>query len=248
MARPDYLILGAQRCGTTSLARYLRQHPNVIAPPAETHYFTVRYHKGLQWYGNTLGKRHPGSVHGEKSADYLPTFEAMRRIKADAFIAEYTKFIVLLRDPVMRAWSAYHFKKARGDEKRSFSDAIKGKPDEWETFAFGADVSGYLYRGHYAEQLTRWFDAFPRDRFLILCAETFFEATESVYNEVLDFLGLPPFTPDFTVYGARSKGVIHWKTRQWLEDYYRPHNDALSVLLGWGVNWNDGYRKDDCSG
>lgn len=242
MARPDYLIIGAQRCGTTSMANYLRQHPRVVAPVKETHYFTSKYSNGLQWYGRVLGKRRPGTVHGEKSADYLPAVLAPKRVKADPVMARGTKFIVLLRDPVDRIWSNWFLWKHLGRGDWPFSKFVHAPPDDWARLAFESKVNAPLYRGHYAEHLKRWLTYFPdTDRYLILCSEDFFEAPMDGYNKVLDFLGLPPFRPDLAIHGAMAQGKMHWKTRAWLQDYYRPHNDALQELLGWEVNWNEGY-------
>ena len=133
---PDYLIIGTKRGGTTSLQQYLTAHPDVLEPKAAkaSHYFDANFSKGWSWYRAHFplqrwmdGERAAGRpvVVGEASPYYCFHPLALDRIAARV---PDVKLIIVLRDPVERAWSHYSYEVARGNEDLSFADALDAEP------------------------------------------------------------------------------------------------------------------------
>jgi len=121
---PDFLIIGAQKCGTTSLYRYLIQHPQIEpAIKKEIHYFDLNYNKPIQWYLNQFPalKTQSDRITGEATPYYIFHPHAPYRIKEHMPDA---KIIVLLRNPVDRAYSHYHYAVERYGETLSFEEAL----------------------------------------------------------------------------------------------------------------------------
>jgi hypothetical protein len=237
MALPDYIIIGAQRCGTTSMMRYVGVHPRVsFVARKEIHFFSQRYGKGKHWYGQQLGKRKTGLLCGEKSADYMVDPRVPERI---AQMIPRAKLICLLRNPVDRALSGFYLGIHLGREKGKFHEAIKRKPRQRFVDWWGADVNQFLLRGQYAEQLERWFRHFPREQVLVIRYEDMAENTQREYGKVLEYLGLPAFEPKFIQHAQLTKKGMHWATRRWLAEYFKPHNERLYELLGRDMRWNE---------
>lgn len=209
---PSFLIAGAQRAGTTSLYRALSQHPLILKPVLHkgVHYFDVAYDRGLSWYRahfplrarvSRLARRYGCRPQAfESSPYYLFHPLAGSRIAWDL---PGVKLIVLVRDPVERAFSAHAHELARGFEtERSFVRAIELEEERLAGAADGlcaAPLStshahrhhAYLARGRYAEQLARLEPLVGRDRMLVVDSGRFFGEPEIVYDRVLEFLGLP---------------------------------------------------------
>ena len=231
MARPDYLIIGAQRCGTTSLMRYLGHHPDVVFKARkELNFFDSRWHLGLAWYGKQLGKRRPGKLCGEKSPNYLIDPVVPGRVKS---VVPNVKLLVLLRNPVDRAYSHYKLARHLKREKRPFAQAVMQPETGWRKVA-----SGFRLRGHYAEQLERWFEHFPREQFHIIRSEDFFSDTGAEYGKALAFLRLKRWFPQFKRHGQAGKlPPMDTQTRRELVDYFKPYNEQLYELLQKDFKW-----------
>ena len=229
---PDFIIIGAQRCGTTSLQTYLAAHPDIVAPRMkEVDFFTNNYDRGFGWYDKQLGPKRPGKLRGEKSPNYLIDRKAPVRI---AKLGHPIKFIVILRNPVDRIYSHWKLMRKLHLDARPFDEAIHysiKRRDGWYP---------YLKRGHYAEQLEHWFSTLTIEQFYIIRSKDFYKNTGKVYNKVLRFLGLSPHQLKvYKKYGRTSSwGKISENMREWLTDYYRPHNRRLNELLGRQF-WND---------
>ena len=254
---PDYIIIGAQKCGTSSLYRYLNEHP-AIAPAAgkEVHYFDWHYSRGTSWYrahfptvaARELFRVRTGRrlVTGEASPYYLFHPHAPGRIKT---LLPAVKLIALLRDPVERALSAYHHQVRAGTETLPFAEAMDQEPARLapeierlsrdETYKSAAHRRfSYLARGLYADQLDAWFRVFPRDQLLVIRSEDFFEQPAATVAQVLQFVGLPP---------ARSFGFRRFNVGDYegmdpaikarLTEYFAPHNQRLYDLLGRDLGW-----------
>ena len=183
---PEFVIIGGQRCGTTSLYRYLAAHPSVRpATGKELQFLTLHHRRGLRWYRGHFPVRPPGVLSFEASPYYL--FDPEAPARAAALLPE-AKFIALLRDPVERAYSHYLHSRSYGVEPLSFADALDAEPDR---LARGGHTArrqfSYLARGRYAGQLARWFDRVGRDRVLVVRTEEL----NARYPDVLGFLALP---------------------------------------------------------
>ena len=227
---PDFIIIGAQRCGTTSLRAYLSAHPDVIKPISnEIHYFDVHYAKGSRWYEHMLGRQQLSKLRFDKTPEYLVSSKAPYRIQA---YCPDAKLIVMLRNPVDRIISQYRLVKRLGIEKRPFASAYTGTP-RTKIFWYS-----YLGRGHYAEQLAHWFKLFPREQFHFVHSEHFYQNTDADYQNILKFVGLKAHHPPYQAYGgAPSNLKISDELVNKLRAYYRPLNEQLYKLLGYDFDW-----------
>ena len=256
--RPDFLIVGAQRCGTTSLFRDLAAHPAVVPPLFQKgiHFFDMHYGRGLRWYHGhfpvaALARRRVAAtgarpITGEASPYYVFHPLAPRRIAADL---PGVKLIVLLRDPVERAYSAHRQETARGFETEPFERALDLEPTrlsgEVEKMladpgyvSFGHQHHAYLARGQYAEQLAVLFELFGRERVLVLDSAEFFTRPRDVWSGVLAFLGLPHWEPaDFEQHNARPSKPLPEHLRRRLDEHFAPHDERLARLLGGPPSW-----------
>ena len=180
---PDFLIIGAQRSGTTSLYRHLVEHPGIEGayPSKGAHYFDKRPGKSVGWYRAHFPRRAPhGPITGEASPYYLFHPHAPARA---ARVVPDAKLIVMLRDPVERAYSHYQQEYARGfDDAASFEQALEPEPKRLrgERERMLADPSydspayqhySYTVRGDYLDQILAWREHYPEQQLLILPAE-----------------------------------------------------------------------------
>lgn len=246
-ALPEFLIVGTQRGGTTSLFRALAAHPHVVRPNFHkgVHYFDVNYDRGARWYRGHFPVRRGTRMAFEAAGYYMHHPLAPERIARDL---PEVKLLVLLRDPVERAYSAYRHELARGFEtETSFERALALEPErlrgEVERIRRG-ELShshrhhSYLDRGRYAAQLEVLFELFGRDRVQVTFAEEFFAEPESRYDAIIEFLGLPSWRPpSFDRYNARPGTPLPPALRDRLREHFAPHDDRLAELLGVTPPW-----------
>lgn len=166
MTHRHFLVIGAQRCGTTYLHDLLEAHPQVaMARPSrpEPKVFLTDevVERGHAWYDATwFGHAGPDQLCGEKSTSYLEDPEAPRRVRA---VLGSVPLLVQLRDPLARAVSNWRFSIAGGLEERPLSQALADNlvgPRAWDPGRTSVSPYAYLERGRYADQLEPWWDAF----------------------------------------------------------------------------------------
>lgn len=252
---PELLIIGAQKAGTTSLYEYLTAHRQVLPGTVkEVRYFNAHYRRGPVWYRSHFplmragapGPAEVGPLTLDASTGYLFSPEAPHRVLTDLPNA---RFVVLLRDPVERAWSHYKHSVRDGHEELPFAKALAAEEARFEEYQNSVTSGGpvtrtrsfhsYKARGRYHEQLERWFATFDRSRFLVLRSEDFFVAPQEVTNQVLAYLGLSPLkSGEFNAYNVGSADEIPAEVREDLRQYFRPHNEKLYELLGWPSAWD----------
>lgn len=184
---PDFLVIGAQKSGTTTLADRLAADSDVYLPAVEVHYFSHRYYRGADWYARILAGAPAGALIGEKSPSYLTDPDAPARI--DAALGG-VRLMAILRDPVDRAYSHYWHNRRLDKEALGFAEAIAAEPER-TAGASAADRAryGYLGGGRYAEHLAR-FDPLFEGRLLVLVFEDLRADQVAVLGEVRRFLGL----------------------------------------------------------
>lgn len=257
-ALPDFIIIGAMRGGTTSLYMYLIQHPRVArAFRKEIHFFDLGYWRGLNWYRahfpslpygyimRLLWRRN--LITGESTPYYMFHPLAPRRI---AETLPHVKLIVLLRNPVDRAYSHYWHAVNMGREALSFEEAVKSEPkrlrgereklvDDEAYHSPAYQVHSYLARGVYVDQLERWRALFREEQMLILCSEEFFEDPEASLIQVFGFLGLEACPlKKLRRYNEIRYPDMDRSVRARLEEYFRPHNLRLYEYLGRDFGWD----------
>lgn len=251
---PDFMIIGTQRGGTTSLHKYLTSHPQVAPAGLQkgVHYFDTHYGRGDTWYRSHFPARSsrsesPTNLTGEASPYYMfhPRVPALIR----STIPD-VKLIVLLRDPRTRAFSHHHHEMRRGFEILDFDDALRFEDErlsgeearllsdpDYDSFAHRHH--SYLARGRYHEQLQRIWTEFPREQTLIIETKELSEKPGVAYSKVVDFLGLRSHPLEqFERLNVTSRSVpIEPETWRWLTDYFRDHDRALAEQLGWPPTW-----------
>jgi hypothetical protein len=216
MTLPDFIIIGAQKCGTTALRSMLKKHPGVHMAKGpkigiEPHYFDREYFRGISWYSRLFRN---GLLNGEKTPCYVAVPHAMIRMYRQVPDA---KLIVVLRDPVIRYLSGHrHRNKMSRDHK-----TLK------QFFRHGTDA---LWRGCYATQLDLVFSLFPRDRVLVVFSEEMRARTSRVLDEVQQWLGLSPVR--LTNSPSEDRVIKNEEIGRKLSRFYEPHNARLFEMLG----------------
>ena len=239
---PGFLIIGTQRGGTTSLHRYLDAHPEIgTSWRKEVHYFDRFYEQGYDWYLANFPRRGRFRIVGEASPFYM--FDPRVPGRVAETLGEEVKFIVMLRNPVDRAFSMYQMKVRRGVEELDFEAALER---ERECLSGRSDPGGrefqhysYVKRGLYAEQLERWFAAFPRERFHVIRSEDFYERPGDELEAAQRFLGIRPHVPErLRAHNLRPySSELDPALRERLEEYFAPHNRRLYQLLDRDLRW-----------
>jgi hypothetical protein len=259
---PDFLIIGTKRGGTTSLWNYLLEHPLVprLFPAWNTksaHYFDENFGRGEAWYRShfpttrqraVLERRHGGPTRvGEAAPLYMFHPRIAERV---ALALPAVKVIVLLRDPVERAYSHWKERTTEGKETLPFAEALAAEPARTagERERLAADDSyfsepydwfSYRARGRYLEHLQPWLARFDAGRMLVLPSESLYGTPAETYDRVLQFLDLPAYRPDhFEVFNHRRSAAMDPAVRAELTGYYRPHNAALQQSLGMTFDWS----------
>lgn len=245
-----FLIVGAQKAGTTSLYDYITLHPDVVPSyEKEIQYFTKHYNKSKRWYQAHFKKAGVGKITGEASPYYMFHPLAASRIKK---FDPNMKIIVLLRRPEERAYSHYKHQVRRGTESLSFADAISAEKERLlneEKYILtkgenSSDFQRYSYRkrGEYLEQIQRLEEMFPKENIIIMSSDEFFENPLSCVQKVWGFLGLEEYVPSQALeiknpgnYKIASKDRT---TLNVLKDYYTPLNENLFCHLKKDFGWN----------
>ncbi len=254
VAAPDFVIIGTQRGGSTSLHAYLSAHHCVQTPPTkELHFLTDRYVRGRDWYlGQFPSQVSLGTITGEATPYALFHPASPARLQA---VAPSAKLIILLRNPVDRAYSHYLLETSRGYETLSFEEALAAEPvrladEEAKLLADPSYVSAthnhasYLSRGDYAPQLGRWYAVFPREQFLILRSEDLYEQTAATFDKITSFLDLPPApAASFEAHNRTSGPPLDPIVRSRLSNYFAPLHENLAKLLGWNETWGSASRS-----
>jgi hypothetical protein len=210
---PDFLIVGAQKAGTTGLHYYLMQHPNLVgAYKKEVHYFDSdkNYEKGEKWYHKNFKNEQwkKSFLCFESSPAYMYRKEVPLRIKNDY---PGMKIIMILRNPVSRAYSGWNFYRTSQEEP------------------------SIVRRGIYIDQVKRYFDLFGSENVLVLGMKDMRNDKKKLLNEILRFLELPESDWSFLkdeVLNAKEYSVnMKSETEVFLNEFYKPYNEQLFELL-----------------
>lgn len=240
---PDFIIIGTQKGGTTSLYRYLEKHPQIVGCiKKETHFWNLHFRRGVDWYLSHFPHLSPEADirTGEATPNYLEIPEVPHRLFQ---ACPRVKLIVLLRNPIHRAVSQYYHWVRLMQESRTLEEAMtselnllqKGTKQEIAKSTFPR----YIQRGLYLYFLQNWMSVFPRSQFLILRSEDFYQNPRDTFARVLDFLELPPH--QLAEYCRHNRG--HYNSTETeiysqLRDYFRPHNRKLQDFLNLEFNWD----------
>lgn len=250
--KPHFLIIGAQKSGTSGLYFTLQKHPQVVASiKKEIHYFDDEtwYHK------NNLKEYHsyfPLNINFNKN---IQCFEATPSYLYHPEVSERLwnynknlKLIVILREPSARALSAYimyhyHFLKGKHTQfydKREFKDAISAEILDLQKGNTFTDYRGYVARGLYFEQLIRYYNCFPKKQILVLESEDLRKRPQINLKKVQSFLGIKEVQLNMEIKNKRQLDVQdeYKKELDLLKKYFKPHNAKLYNFLGINYNWD----------
>ncbi len=249
-ALPDFLIIGAQKAGTSSLYHYLAQCDDIRrAATKEVHYFDHQHREGPRWYRGHFpveGAERSWRT-GEATPYYLLHPAAPERV---AGLVPDVRLVVLLREPVARAYSHFQHSRALGFEPLSdFETAIESeaaRTDEaWARLERGAErepaVEQFTYqrRSRYAPQLRRWLAVFPRESLLILTAEELYRSPAETVDAVRRHVGLPSSSQPITwdARNARGYAPLSADLRRRLRDGFATDVDEVEALLQRPTGW-----------
>ncbi|MGF6353644.1 hypothetical protein ABIE27_001553 [Paenibacillus sp. 4624] len=239
---PDFLIIGAQKAGTTSLYNYLTQHPQVEqAIEKELHYFDLNYDKSFEWYLKSfpeLGKSRK-NITGEASPYYIFHPSCAKRIKEKL---PKVKLIIILRNPVDRAYSHYHHAVRNLGETLPFEEAIEreearlaGELEKMETdplyCSYNYQHYSYLSRGIYVDQLKKWYSLFPNKQILLLKYEDLLSNPSDYMKKVSNFLKISSHDYTFDIFNQGAYSKISEETKKQLEQFFKPHNEELHKFV-----------------
>lgn len=243
-----FLVIGAQRCGTTWLHHQLEAHPQIAMarptrPEPKVFLDDLRPDRDQAWYVDTwFGHAEPDQVLGEKSTSYVDRPDAIPRVRD---LLGDVPLVVQLRDPVARAVSHWRFSTENGLEQRSLSDALAANlegPLPWDPDATSVSPYAYLERGRYVEALRPWLDAFG-DLLRVQFLEDLL-AQPSLFADTLAHVGVDPtLAPDVDVEpvnrshlddtGSSLDPAIEAAVRQ----SFTQSDHELEILLGRSLPW-----------
>lgn len=250
---PDFMIIGAMKCGTSSLYSYITQHPKIIAArKKELHYFDWNYDKGTDWYKSNFPlqrKNNATKLTGEGTPMYMFCPVIAKRIHEQC---PDIKLIVLLKNPVDRAISHYYHSLRSGREDTSIMDALLAEEDRTresiERMSQGdckwdKNLIWHTYksRGLYLDQIEDYWQYFDQDQILILSTEQLTVTFDKEMAKVFSFLGVDS---EFIVPDLRQKNVGQKKQEIkddvtcYLKNYFLEPNERLFEAIGKDLGWN----------
>lgn len=258
---PNFIIIGAARCGTTSLYNCLIKHPYIgSALRKEIHFFDSNFHNGFNWYKSFFPFkfrklvikyifRH-NFITGESTPFYMLHPGVPKRVFS---LLPKLKIIIILRNPTDRIYSHYNkYKKIqikKGSKILSFKEIIKRSEDKLIEGLYRIKLDekynrrilqkySHLAWGIYVDQIKRWRKYYPMEQILILKSEDFFSNPSNTLKKVFKFLNLPNWEiKNFEIFEAGDYQKMDDNTREFLNNFYEPYNQQLYKYLDLNFNW-----------
>jgi Sulfotransferase domain len=259
---PDFLVIGTKRGGTTSLFNYLMMHPGVLGlfprPRLQksTDYFFRGFDRGEQWYRSNF---HTSAFRdrlaarlgyepraGEASPYYCWDPRVARRAHG---VNPDLRAVMLVRNPVERAFSHWQERVHNGVEPLTFAQALEAEDARTEGelermhadplyYSEAHDWYAYRTRGIYLPQIENWTSVFPADQLLVICSEDLYADVQGTFDRVCAFLGLPAHPlPTTKTFNASPRLEMPAVVREELTAYYLPHAAKLGEYLGRPLPW-----------
>ncbi len=196
---PNFFMIGVAKSGTTSLAQLIQRNSEIfVAATKEIDFFNwdFEYKKGIAYYSDYhFGKAHQQAI-GEASVSYFTSEKVRDRIAQDIPASSH-RFIVILRDPVKRAYSEYLMRRFRFKvEKKSFGDAVLEDLERRSTVNGGRFTDSYLWQSEYGTVIQSWKAKFPEGKFLFLRSDHLRADPAATYQAVVTFLGVESKLPE----------------------------------------------------
>ena len=253
---PDFIIIGAGRAGTTALYTYLIQHPSIItastdndAPVADLHFFEYMISDKISWYKSHFPRKSKNSfVTGEFTSTYMYHKKVPERIFN---LIPKIKLIVILRNPIDKAYSTYNQQSHFNEVTSSFEETIKAEfaridliKNHIEYTNNNPNFDNYveyniIRHGIYFNYLEKWFKIFPKKQIFVVDSNELENVPQQTLNKVFEFLNLSPHEiPNLAKVNIGKYSPMTESTRQSLIEFYKPHNAKLNNLLGTNFDWN----------
>lgn len=249
MPFPGLIVIGGQKCGTSTLHSALASHqslrpathPETDKVVKEVNFFGNHWDKGVPWYQSHF--RHTEGIGLEATPNYLCDIHAHERLAA---VVPNAKLVVSLRDPIARACSQFNHYSQKIETTKdwdwwlpgdSFAANVKAELEEPKRRWYGI-----VARGYYLQQLKHVLKYFPREQVHIMIMERWISDPDRHYNELLEFAELPRQSLDKRIVHMREYTVddLDEETRSQLAEIYRPHNERLFEWLGESIEqWGD---------
>lgn len=234
-----FVICGTQKGGTSALDSYLREHPQVcMAAQKELHFFDNEdnFSRSAVEYSAYHSFFSPKSSHivlGESTPSYMYWYDAPRRLWT---YNSMIKLIVLLRNPIERAYSHWNMERARNAESLSFWDAIRNEKIRCRVaLPYQHRVYSYIDRGFYLEQLRRLWTYFPEDQVLVLRSDDLRDNHRSTLRSICAFLGIDDFdhVEQKTIHSLGYPTSMEGRARDYLASIYEHEIRGLEQVLNW---------------
>lgn len=254
--RPTIVVVGAQRCGTTTLFRMLEAHPALVRPTQNkgTGYFDDSHHLGPRWYRAHFPLRLTGRLvaGGQARTFECSGYYSFHPLAAERLARELpqAQVVIMVRDPIERALSAYRHEFARGFEDLELEQALDAEPErlagEEERMvaepgycSFDHRHHGYVARGEYARHIARFVDAVGADRVHVVDADAFFADPVEEFERLQVGLGLPTYRPEKVErWNARPGGSpLSPERYAALRAHYEESDARLADYLGRPAWW-----------
>lgn len=256
---PNFLIIGVLKSGTTSLYKDIIRHPSIYpCLVKEPNYFNIHYFdRSLAWYHVCFSSswkkfyqtkiKKKEFITGEASATYYYSSHTPKRVKQ---LLPKVRMIILLRNPVDRAFSWYKAAVVNGHEKLTFEETLEEEEErskkeyhrminDEKYFSESYFWRAYLDQGIYIDKIKNWFEFFPKKQFLVLNSDDLLKNPSQVCKNVFEFLELENFElTNFKKYNIGSEVKIDPILRSKLVEYFKPHNERLYKLLQKDFHWN----------
>lgn len=250
-ALPDFIIIGEAKSGTTSLYKYLEEHPNVVAASnKEIGYFSDTnevYGAGVNWYKSLFPLKivlkirtrlYGRTITGEASPHYASDPRAPARTWS---VLPNVKLIYLVRDPVDRWYSHYRHNQRKGWENKGVEDAFKLEEKRLSVYLSGSrDVGAvssfrrlsYIRRGQYLANLKKWLKYYSEDQILVMEAEELFKNPEKAFHKVVKFLKIQDVSVKFKRYNYHGEyNVEDQHITSELRDHFQKVNKGIEKYM-----------------
>jgi len=237
----DFIIIGAQKAGTTGLALNISKHPDIYINnnkdprKSEIHFFDIYWKNGIDFYKKKFD--YSKKLVGEKTPDLLYLSHTFPLIQS---VNPYVKLIIILRNPIERAYSSWKLVTKYFGEKRSFETAI----NEEIMFFFNKNktfytaTTHYLQRGLYYNQIKELYKWFPKHNILILISEVVKQNMITEYNKVYDFLNIKHLNTNYNLeFESDDKSKVDKKLYNKLIKFYSKDVKNLEKLINIETKW-----------